>query len=848
MSTRILVCTFATKEYAGSAAVLRHTALHVGGADEVIVYREADVQPWFRDFPELLQGRTRGYGWWSWKPWCIWNTLTKHAKPGDVVVYCDAAMTIEAPLRPYAEAADHVLLFRLAGWTRDDRTNACWTKRDTFALMGRNTEAHRAAVQVNAAIQVYRHTPQALEFVDTYKAWCSKREVIDDAHALENYGEFRDHRHDQSVVSLLALDDGAPVRLARDPTQYAQEDATDPARQVPAITAEPLVHHHRRRMNPVKVAVITPTIGTKHLAACIRSVQLQTLPNVEHYIVVDGPQYREAVDAVVRLFRNQGVIHVVQLPQNVGAGGWNGHRVYGSLPWLCPDASFVAYLDEDNEFDPDHLRSLVRAAVDATVPWAYSLRRIVDEEGQDVCPDNCESLGGISHTVCGPGDYLIDTSCYLIERTLAIEISPTWNAPFRGASGVEPDRQVCQRLLATAPYACVRKHSVRYRTGNTGLSVRAAFFKQGNRRWGYDFGAFQDLYIFHFSPKATADFLACRRDDSVSHALDEWQMTLLRGLDGRPGRADGYNLLDGYAQAGNIPAGAAVLVSMCQPQDVPWDFLASRKDVWRVAYTLESPNIRHAAQWDPELLAKHFDVVLTYFKPLLDLPALKTLFCPHNTHHLDFDNPLDLAQMRTNVACDRSCAMVLERRGLSGEYTIPNLRGVELRCLEPLREALVCGLSDVTVYGVGWDVVAAANPGVKLGHALHRSQDPRHAVDILQTHSFAVIVENCDAEWYASEKLYDALLAGCVPLYYGSVPPHLAIPEGPETGVYLDLKARGISTGNELQRVLDGLSDAEVAAWKARVAAVRADILKKVGTAAFAATVKQALALRPAKA
>lgn len=834
---RIIVCTFATAEYAGSAELLRHTALREGDADQVIVYREADVAPWFDDNPRLLRGQTRGYGWWSWKPWCIRETLRRHAAPDDVVVYCDAAMIFETSLRPYVEAVRHVLLFRLGGWTTNDYRNRCWTKRDTFGMMGMADDEHRDAIQLNAAVQMYRHTPRAFAFLQRYVDWCARHEVIDDARMLEDYPGYKDHRHDQSILSLLAVG-CEDVAVARDPTQYGTDDPhpTDSPTPPPG-----LLHHHRARRRPVPVAVITPTVGGPHLEACVRSVQAQDLPNVRHYVVVDGPQAESAVDAVLAKFRNRGVVHVLRLPHNTGAGGWNGHRIYAALPALC-DAHFVAFLDEDNEYDTDHLRHLVKAAAGAKVQWAHSLRRIVDQDGADVCPDNCESLGGITHTVCGRGDHLVDTSCFLLHRDLAIRTAHCWNVRARDPSGREPDRELTRALLDT-PHAVVRRHSVRYRVGSTGLSVRAPFFVDGNRRLGYDFARFRDVYVFHFSPETTRAFLECRRDDTRSHALDEWQMSMLRGLDGRPGAPpdERFNLLDGYACADRIPPGAVVYVSMCMPDQVPWDLLRRRTDVWRVGYTAESPNIRHAKQWDPVLLGSCFDVVLTYWKPLLEDGRVRTVFCPHNTHHLDLDDPVDRAQLRVNRGGEgASCAMVLERRDLQGEYEVPNVP-VRLRCLDGLRESLVRDLRDVTVFGQGWDVAAARHPGIKLGHALHRSRDPRHAVDILQNYNFAVIVENCDAEWYASEKLYDALMAGCVPLYYGSVPPHLDIPEGLD-GAYLDVKKLGDSAA--IQTFLDTLTPDRIAAWKARVAELRPAILRRVGTVAFADAFRAALGLR----
>lgn len=509
------------------------------------------------------------------------------------------------------------------------------------------------------------------------------------------------------------------------------------------------------------------------------------------------------------------------------------------MPWLV-DADFVAFLDDDNEYDPDHLKMLVRHTVNTRAEWAHSLRTIVDQAGQEVCPDNCESLGGICHTVCGPDDRLIDTNCYLIKRDLAVATSPAWNSRFR-SGGIEADRLVCRTLLSSAPHAVVRRHSVRYRVGTTAQSVKATFFLEGNRLMGYDFAGKQDVYIFHFSPQATRDVLSSRRKTDRSYALYEWQLTLLRGVDRE------YNLLDGYANAPNLPPGATVLVTMCQPQEVPWDFLRDRTDLWRMAYCLESPNIRHAAQWDPAALATHFDVCLAYWRPLLDDPRLLTVYCPHNTHHLDFDNPLDLAQMRANRGSGKSCCMVLERRpGLSGTYKVPNM-DVRLECLDPLRDLLVRQL-DITVYGQGWDSLDPADyPKVRVGHGQHRSKDPRRAVDIYQDHTFVLVVENCDAEWYASEKLYDALLAGAIPLYYGSVPEPLACDLA---GLYVDLKQLfGTAPRDQwsalLARHIDSMSDEDVAAYKARIAGERHKVLRSVSTASFAHAVRQAVAMRP---
>ena len=43
----------------------------------------------------------------------------------------------------------------------------------------------------------------------------------------------------------------------------------------------------------MKVAVVTPTIGSEHLSQCIDSVQNQTYENLTHYIFLDGEEHYE---------------------------------------------------------------------------------------------------------------------------------------------------------------------------------------------------------------------------------------------------------------------------------------------------------------------------------------------------------------------------------------------------------------------------------------------------------------------------------------------------------------------------------------------------------------------------
>jgi len=155
----------------------------------------------------------------------------------------------------------------------------------------------------------------------------------------------------------------------------------------------------------MRIQVITPTIGTKHVQQAIDSVRDQTMPT-EHLIVCDG-----RVDNEFKVYANGKTI---LLPENTGHDGYNGHRIYAAFPMLT-DADYILFLDEDNWFEPEHVERLVNFIRERDLQWAYSLRNIVNQQGEFVIADNCESLGKWP-SVFAPNHHFVDTNCYCFKR------------------------------------------------------------------------------------------------------------------------------------------------------------------------------------------------------------------------------------------------------------------------------------------------------------------------------------------------------------------------------------------------------------------------------------------------
>jgi glycosyltransferase involved in cell wall biosynthesis len=105
------------------------------------------------------------------------------------------------------------------------------------------------------------------------------------------------------------------------------------------------------------ISVITPT-WQRHsnlLERCIPSVQAQLDVEFEHLVISDGPdsELRELVQSHIRYF---------ELPEHDPVKHWGAPaRNFGLTQ---AKGEFIAYLDDDDWWEPDHLLSLVSALND----------------------------------------------------------------------------------------------------------------------------------------------------------------------------------------------------------------------------------------------------------------------------------------------------------------------------------------------------------------------------------------------------------------------------------------------------------------------------------------------------
>jgi hypothetical protein len=195
--------------------------------------------------------RSQGAGYWLWKPWIILDTL-RSVPDGTLVLYTDVAVTIVADLDPLLALADTypIVLFE----RRHEALQRMWTKRDSFILLGADDPMHWDVPQLMGGVQLYRAGKAARDFVADVFAACEDPRVLTDMENVmgePNLPEFRAHRHDQSVLTIVARRHGLPA--FPDPTQFGPANGAHnwPERldgiERPAVQYSHPLYVHRRR-------------------------------------------------------------------------------------------------------------------------------------------------------------------------------------------------------------------------------------------------------------------------------------------------------------------------------------------------------------------------------------------------------------------------------------------------------------------------------------------------------------------------------------------------------------------------------------------------------------------------
>lgn len=176
----------------------------------------------YHEHRDVLDQR-RGGGYWLWKPFIIRDTLND-MDDGELLVYADAGIAIIAPLDPVltlCRDGRDIVLF--ANHYREEGGNDCgaWTKRDCFVQMDCDEARFHDGPMVDASFLILRKSERSVAFIEDWLSYACRSQLLTDAATagpLPDLPGFVQHRHDQSILALLAIRD--EIELFRHPSQH----------------------------------------------------------------------------------------------------------------------------------------------------------------------------------------------------------------------------------------------------------------------------------------------------------------------------------------------------------------------------------------------------------------------------------------------------------------------------------------------------------------------------------------------------------------------------------------------------------------------------------------------------
>lgn len=201
--------------------------------------------------------------------------------------------------------------------------------------------------------------------------------------------------------------------------------------------------------SPFDVAVVMPTVGRDCILEAVSSVYAQeNAGRIQLLIGVDVPlgdftRLHELLEAAPRhvtpcLFypgfstsERHGGLHPAR----------DGGMLRTTLSYLA-NARYIAYLDDDNWWSPNHLGSMLYAIQGRE--WAFALRWFVHPESrQPVCVDDWESVGPGRGVFVQKFGGWVDPNCLMIDKLACEPVLRWWGIPLPGdMSAMSADRHV----------------------------------------------------------------------------------------------------------------------------------------------------------------------------------------------------------------------------------------------------------------------------------------------------------------------------------------------------------------------------------------------------------------------
>ena len=174
--------------------------------DSIIIENENSIKSIMEDHKEFITNNKRGYGYWIWKPFIIKNQLEK-MKNNDILFYLDCGSSI---INNNVERLDNYINklrdYDVIVFDNSDHKMKKFVKMNVINEFNIEEDILEQYIIEGGCI-ILKNTKKTKEFIDEWINYMIKDNyqlLNDDLLNFPQYEQFIEHRHDQSILTILA--------------------------------------------------------------------------------------------------------------------------------------------------------------------------------------------------------------------------------------------------------------------------------------------------------------------------------------------------------------------------------------------------------------------------------------------------------------------------------------------------------------------------------------------------------------------------------------------------------------------------------------------------------------------
>lgn len=187
------------------------SAAKYGIFDEVLRFCEEDLEQDHEFWPRhqaFIKANPRGGGYWLWKSY-LTQKILHSLNENDILIYMDAGCYLWSAPQARRRLDEYLQIVRThpAGFYGfgTEYANYNWTKGDIFNYFHATSPEEQQKPQIMSGATIWRKCETTMKMAQSwYNIMADNYNLIDDSPSkTPNHPEFKENRHDQSILTML---------------------------------------------------------------------------------------------------------------------------------------------------------------------------------------------------------------------------------------------------------------------------------------------------------------------------------------------------------------------------------------------------------------------------------------------------------------------------------------------------------------------------------------------------------------------------------------------------------------------------------------------------------------------